>query len=85
MCRKFYLEQYILILLAEKHLWNQLYSDVASSISEGDIFIYSCSAQLIHFEIESVSKDINCAEHEYMNMSPPLVELARPLQLYDLP
>ena len=39
---------------------------VASSISVGDIFIYSCSAQLISFEIES--KEINCAEHEYMNM-----------------
>ena len=25
---------------------------VASSISEGDIFIYSCSAQLISFEID---------------------------------
>ena len=42
-------------------------SDVASSISEGDIFIYSCSAQLI----ESISKEINCAEHEYMNIPPP--------------
>ena len=27
-------------------------SGVASSISEGDIFIYSCSAQLISFEID---------------------------------
>ena len=48
-------------------------------ISEGDIFIYSCSAQLISFEIESTSKEINCAEHEYMNMSPSLIALA-PLQ-----
>ena len=54
-------------------------SGVASSISEGDIFIYSCSAQLISFEIESISKEINCAEHEYMNMSPSLIELATPL------
>ena len=45
----------------------------------GDIFIYSCSAQLISFEIESISKEINCAEHEYMNMSPSLIELATPL------
>ena len=30
-------------------------------------------------EIESVSKEINCAEHEYMNMSPSLNELATPL------
>ena len=52
---------------------------VASSISGGDIFIYSCSAQLISFEIESVSKEINCAEHEYMNMSPSLIEMATPL------
>ena len=42
-------------------------SDVASTISGVDIFIYSCSAQLISFEIESISKEINCAEHEYMN------------------
>ena len=34
-------------------------------------FIYSCSAQLISFEVDSISKEINCAEHEYMNMSPP--------------
>ena len=45
----------------------------------GDIFIYSCSAQLISFEIESVSKEINCAECEYMNMSPSLIKLATPL------
>ena len=54
-------------------------SGVASSISEGDIFTYSCSAQLISFEIDIISKEINCAEHEYMNMSPPVVELATPL------
>ena len=56
-----------------------MFSSVASSISEGDIFIYSCSAQLISFEIDSISKEINCAEHEYMNMSPSLIELATPL------
>ena len=54
-------------------------SGVASSISEGDIFIYSYSTQLISFEIDSISKEINCAEHEYMNMSPSLIELATPL------
>ena len=47
----------------------------------GAIFIYSCSAQLISFEIDSISKKINCAEHEYINMSPPLIELAMPLVL----
>ena len=51
-------------------------SGVASTISEGDIFIYSSSAQLIFFEIESTSKEINCAKHEYMNMSPSLIALA---------
>ena len=35
-----------------------------------------CSAQLISFEIESTSKEINRAEHEYMNMSPSLIALA---------
>ena len=43
-------------------------SGVASAISEGDIFIYSCSAQLISFQIESTSKEINCAEHEYLTI-----------------
>ena len=57
-------------------------SSGASAISEGDIFIYSCSAQLISFEIESTSKEINCAEHEYMNMSPSLIALA-PILLGD--
>ena len=54
-------------------------SGVASSISEGDIFIYLCSAQLTSFEIDLISKQINCAEQEYMNMSPSLIELATPL------
>ena len=35
--------------------------------------MYSCSAQLISFEVDSISKEINCAEHEYMNMSPSLI------------
>ena len=56
-------------------------SGVASAISEGDIFIYSCSAQLISFEIETTSKEINCAEHEYINMSPSLIALATPLSI----
>ena len=55
----------------------------ASAISEEDIFRYSCSAQLISFEIESTSKEINCAEHEYMNMSPSLIALA-PLLTIDV-
>ena len=55
----------------------------ASAISEGDIFIYSCSAQLISFEIESTSKEINGAVHEYMNMSPSLIALA-PLLATDI-
>ena len=54
-------------------------SGVASSISEGDISIYSCSAQLSSFEIKSISKELNCPEHKYMNMSPSLIELATPL------
>ena len=45
-------------------------SGVASAISEGDIFIYSCSAQLISFEVDTISKEINCAEHEYISVSP---------------
>ena len=54
-------------------------SGFASSISEEDILVYSCSAQLISFEIDSIPKEIDGAEHEYMNMSPSLVELATPL------
>ena len=59
----------------------QIYSSGASAISEGDLFIYSCSAQLISFEVDSISKEINCAEHEYMNMSPSLIALAPLLQI----
>ena len=56
-------------------------SGIASSISEGDIFINLCSAhsQLTSFEIDLISKEINCAEHEYMNMSASLIELTMPL------
>ena len=43
---------------------------IYSCISEGDVFTYSCSAQLISFEIDSISKEINCAEHEHVNTSP---------------
>ena len=27
---------------------------------------------------QSITKEINCAEHEYMNMGPPIIELALP-------
>ena len=59
------------------------YSSSTSATSEGDIFIYSCCAQSISFEIESTSKEINCAEHEYMNMSPSLIALAPLLTTYN--
>ena len=36
-----------------------------SSLSEGDIYSY------IHVLHDSISKEINCAEPEYMNMSFP--------------
>ncbi len=35
------------------------------------IFIYSCSTQLISFEMNLISKEIRRAEHEYMNIPPP--------------
>ena len=38
-------------------------SGVASSISEGDIFIYSCSAQLMSFETDSISKGTRIYEY----------------------
>ena len=37
----------------------------------GCIFIYSCSARRISFEIKFISKEIRRAEHEYMNTHPP--------------
>ena len=55
------------------------FSGVASSISEGDIFIYLCSAQLTSFEIDLISKEINCTEQASMNMFPSLIELATSL------
>ena len=51
-------------------------SGAASSISGGAIFIYSCSGQLSSFEIDLISKELNCPEHEYMNMTASLIELA---------
>ena len=50
----------------------------AISISEGAIFIYSCSGQLSSFEIDLIAKELNCPEHEYMNMAPSFIELAVP-------
>ncbi len=35
------------------------------------IFIYSCSARRISFEMNLISKEIRRAEHEYMNIHPP--------------
>ena len=49
------------------------FSGASSSISEGAIFIYSCSGQLSSFEIDLISKELNCPEHEYMNMAPSLI------------
>ena len=65
----------------QTQLVNSVCSGVTSSISEGEIFIYACSAQLSSFEIKLISKEINCPEHEYMNMSPSLIELATPLSV----
>ena len=59
-----------------------VFSGAASSISEGAIFIYSCSGQLSPFEIKSISKELNWPEHEYMNMAPSLIELAAPLFVF---
>ena len=58
-------------------------SGAGSSISGGAIFIYSCSGQLSSFEIDLISKELNCPEHEYMNMAPSLIELAAPLDMSD--
>ena len=38
---------------------------------EGCLFIYSCYAQQISFEINLNSKEIRRAGHEYMNKHPP--------------
>ena len=48
-------------------------SGVDSSISEGNILIYSCSAHVL------ISKEINCAEQKYMNMSSDLSSWGRHL------
>ena len=53
---------------------------VSSSIIEGGgyIFLYLCS-QIIK---QSISKETNCAEHDYMNMPPPpIIELATGLMI----
>ena len=53
------------IIATKNELENGLVgSGVASSISGRDIFIYSSCAQIISFEMESISKKINCAERE---------------------
>ena len=52
--------------------FNVLFSGITSSISEGNIFIYSCCTQLISFENKfDFKRTSNRAEHEYMNMPPP--------------
>ena len=53
---------------------------VASSIMGGgraDIHIFVFT----HHKKQSISKEFNCAEHEYMNISPPppIIELAKAL------
>ncbi len=40
----------------------------------GGIFIYSCSARLISFEMKRlISKEIRRAEHDYMNIPLPQI------------
>ena len=41
----------------------------------GHIFIYSCSVQLVSFEIDCFYG----LQHEYMNICPPIIELATAL------
>ena len=67
--------------IVETEMGTHISSSVASAIGEGHIFIYSCSAQLIYFEVDSISNEINFAEHEYMNMSPSFIALATPLHI----
>ena len=45
----------------------------------GCIFIYSGSARLASFEINFISKETSRAEHEYMNIHPPINALATAL------
>ena len=47
------------IQAAERQFMAIARSGVASSVSAGDIFIYSCSAQLTSFQIDSISKETN--------------------------
>ena len=53
------------------------------SIIGGPIFIYSCSqtVKTIYFKIYvTILKEINFAEHEYMNIAPPpIIDLPAPL------
>ena len=45
-----------------------------------DIHIYV----LTHYKKkQSISKEINCAEHEYMNISPSIIEVATALECND--
>ena len=47
-------------------------ADVTCAIigGEGCLFIYSCNTRRISFEINSNSKEIRRAEHEYINKQP---------------
>ncbi len=51
----------------------------------GGMFLYSCNARLISFEInlkkQLISKEISRAEHEYMNIHPPINILAPALEM----
>ena len=60
--------------------WNNLSTNISNQGRRkidnwgGGTFIYSCSqtVKTIDFKIEiTISKEINCAEHEYMNIAPP--------------
>ena len=52
---------------------------VASSIIGGHIFIYSCSAQLVSFEIDCFY-GLRTRIYEYVPPPPPIIELAMGLQ-----
>ena len=57
------------------HILGLFYSAGRSIIGGGGAtFIYSCSqtVKTIEFKIQiTISKEINCAEHEYINIAPP--------------
>ncbi len=57
--------------LATKSDFNKCSGVTRALIGGGCIFIYSCSARRISFEIKFISKEIRRAEHEYMNIHPP--------------